>query len=337
MGEPKVSVIIPTWNRLLDLRRTLSSIFKQNYRNIEVIVIDNGSSDGSAYMVEREFPKAKLIRNKRNLGTSMAKNQGIVESKGRYLLFCDSDIEMIHSNCVRNMVRILEENSDIGAVGGEAYKLPSGKVETKKKMITLNCETSTLIMDKDDYFLEDCDYVATCNCMMPRKLVLGCGGFDSSIIYAGEDKEMGIKIKKKGYRGVVDSRCLAYHYISRTTKHRNFFIFNKNRIRIVIKNYSFLRAVSLPILDIILAFSPKKFKDVQQERVDITKWAASKAKKAAYRNRFLVTKIVKIGGEYLVSLILAYAWNIAYLPKTILERIKNPNYLEELDGHSKQD
>lgn len=135
-ASPLISVIIPTWNRKSYLIQALKSIYSQNYKNFEVIVIDNGSNDGTADLVEEQFPDVKLIKNNKNLGASFAKNQGILKSKGTYTLFCDSDIEFTHKECIKKMVQILEENKNIGAIGGEAYKLPNNKVETKKKMIT---------------------------------------------------------------------------------------------------------------------------------------------------------------------------------------------------------
>ncbi|MDI6738343.1 MAG: glycosyltransferase family 2 protein [Nanoarchaeota archaeon] len=312
---PKVSVIIPAWNRKSDLNRTLKSVFSQSYSNFEVFVVDNGSTDGSVEMVKTSFKKVHLIENRTNLGTSVAKNQGIKASFGKYVLFCDSDIEFVHDNCIMQMVNLLEQHPDVGAIGGEAYKI-NGNVETKKKLITMNCETSTIIMDSGDYELEDAGYVATCNCMMPRGIVEQCGGFDSSIIYAGEDKEMGIKVKKRGLRNVVDSRCLAYHYISQSTGHRNFFGFNKNRIRIVIKNYGFAHIFLLPLLDIICAVDRKKFSDMKGKKVDIMKWAGK-------------GNMVSIGAKYAASLIAAYAWNIAHLPQTLIIRAKKINYLKE--------
>lgn len=320
MKKHDVSVVIPTWNRKDDLKRTLKSVFSQSLKPKEVIVVDNGSKDGSVEMVKKEFNKVILIENSSNLGTSLAKNQGIRKATGYYVLFCDSDIEMVHKDVIKNMAGIMDKHTEIGALGGEAYKTSNG-VETKKKEITINCETSTAIMPKKEYHLEECGYVATCNCMMARNLLLKLGGFDSSIIYAGEDKEMGIKVAKQGLKNAVDSSCLVYHYISQSTKHRNFYVFNKNRIRIVIKNYGFFRIIGLPFLDIITAFDPKKFSDMKTSKVDIAKWAGEK-KKNAFVN------MLSIGTKYAFSLLAAYAWNILHLPQTLIIRFKKVNYLE---------
>lgn len=324
----KVSVIIPSWNRQEDLKVALKSIYSQDHKNTEVIVVDNGSTDNSAEMVKRNFPKAKLIENSRNMGVSIAKNQGIATSTGDYLLFCDSDIEMTHKKCITNMLKIMQENKNIGALGGEAYIQPDNQVITKKKMITPNCETSTEIIKSRDYELEECGYVATCNCLVPRHLMLKCKGFDSMISYGGEDKELGIQLKKLGYKSIVDSRCLAYHHISQSTAHRNFYALNKNRIRIAIKNYSIPHILALPILEIISLLNPKKFKDIKSGSVDITKYIKKDIKKQNF-----TTKVLTIGSKYLWSIIKAYGWNILHLPETVIIRIKKPNYLRRIYGN----
>lgn len=336
MELPFVSVIIPSWNRCSDLRRTLNSIFSQSYKNIEVFVVDNGSNDGSSEMVKKEFPNVSLIQNKENLGVAIAKNQAVLQSRGEYLLFCDSDIEMMHKDCIANMLKIIQENPDIGALGGEAYKTSENDYETKKKMITINCETNTIVLDKKDYELENCNYVATCNCMIRRKLLEECGGFNSSIIYGGEDKELGVKLKKKGYKNAVDSRCLVYHYISQTTKHRNFYALNKNRIKIVILNYSPFHILALPVLDFIMLFNPKRFADLKQEKIDMIKYG-NKVKSKGKNGQFLLTKVLNVGADYIRSLIKAYTWNLAHLPETIKIRIKNINYLEQLKNGQLKD
>lgn len=329
MKKHDISVVIPTWNRKDDLKRTLKSIFSQSFKPKEVIVVDNGSRDGSVEMVKKEFKAVKLITNPCNKGTSFAKNQGIKASSGYYMLFCDSDIEMAHKNVIKNMAGIMDKYPGIGSLGGEAYKTENG-VETKKKEITINCETSTVIMPKKKYYLESCGYVATCNCMIKRDLLLKLGGFDSSIIYAGEDKELGIKVAKQGLKNVVDSRCLVYHYISQSTKHRNFYAFNKNRIKIVVKNYGFLKIIGLPLLDIISAFDPKKFSDLNTKKVDIVKWGAET------KGNSKIVNTAKIAGKYAFSLVLAYAWNIWHLPLTLYERFSKKNYLEAMNGHCRK-
>lgn len=321
----KVSVIIASWNRKDDLRRTLKSVVKQDYKHFEVIVIDNGSTDGSVELVEKEFPFLRLHKNKENLGVSIAKNQGTLLSTGDYVHFLDSDIEMTHTKVISTMVKILQEHPEIGALGGEAYKTDVGVI-TKRKEITGNCETSTYIMETDDYQLYLCGYIATCNCMMRKKDLEACGGFDTSILYAGEDKEIGYKLKQMGLSSVVDSRCLVYHYVSEKGRKSVFYAFHKNRIKIFFKNYPLILIPFLPLLDIYYALSPKKFQELKKNNKDVTKWSAQEKK---IQESSTLSKFVIVGFDYSYSLAKAYLYNFTFLTETMYIRFKRPNYLKE--------
>ncbi|MDP3728472.1 MAG: glycosyltransferase family 2 protein [bacterium] len=323
---PHVSVIIASWNRKEDLRRTLKSVEKQDYKNFEVIVIDNGSTDGSVGLVEKSFPSVRLHRNKENLGVSIAKNQGVILSTGSYVHFLDSDIEMVHNSVISNMVKILQEHPEIGALGGEAYKVDNGVI-TKRKEITGNCETSTYIMETDDYQLYPCGYIATCNCMMRKKDLEACGGFDTSIMYAGEDKEIGYKLRQMGLQSVVDSRCLVYHYVSDKGRKSVFYVFHKNRIKIFLKNYPFVLIPFLPLLDVYYAFSPKKFRELKQNNKDVIKWVSAQEKKVQESSN--TSKFLIVGLDYAYSLVKAYFYNFAFFSETMYIRFKRKDYLKE--------
>ena len=82
MVKDLVSIIIVNWNGLEYLKSCLNSLFKINYKKIEIIIVDNGSEDGSYEFIRQKYPKIIVIRNSQNLGFSRANNQGIKKSKG---------------------------------------------------------------------------------------------------------------------------------------------------------------------------------------------------------------------------------------------------------------
>ena len=86
-----VSVIIPTRNRALLLRRTLESVLKQSTENLEVIVVDDGSTDGSGAVAAAMDPRVSVIRNPESAGVSVARNRGIASASGEWIAFCDDD------------------------------------------------------------------------------------------------------------------------------------------------------------------------------------------------------------------------------------------------------
>jgi glycosyltransferase involved in cell wall biosynthesis len=86
-----VSVIIPTRNRAHLLHRTLESVLKQSTENLEVIVVDDGSTDGSGALAAAMDPRVSVLRNPEPAGVSVARNRGIASASGEWIAFCDDD------------------------------------------------------------------------------------------------------------------------------------------------------------------------------------------------------------------------------------------------------
>jgi GT2 family glycosyltransferase len=113
----KVSIIIVSWNVREDLVRCLRSIEKYRpSRPYEVIVVDNGSSDGTAEFVERDFPTVTVIANEHNRGFAAANNQGFQKAKGQYILLLNPDT-IVHKGSLDALIDFMDNNSDVGACG----------------------------------------------------------------------------------------------------------------------------------------------------------------------------------------------------------------------------
>jgi glycosyltransferase involved in cell wall biosynthesis len=88
---PKVSVIIPTYNRLPMLKEAVDSVLAQGFEDIELMVVDDGSTDGTAEELKRYGGRVKLLQHPVNKGVSAARNKGILHARGKYIAFLDSD------------------------------------------------------------------------------------------------------------------------------------------------------------------------------------------------------------------------------------------------------
>lgn len=111
---PLVTVNILSFNRKDELRNTLSKVYEQDYKNLEVIVVDNASSDGSPEMVEKEFPDVILIRLPNNIGIA-GWNEGFKIAKGEYVLVLDDDAYP-NSNSLSLAINKFVAKSNIGAI-----------------------------------------------------------------------------------------------------------------------------------------------------------------------------------------------------------------------------
>jgi GT2 family glycosyltransferase len=112
-----ISVIIVNWNTKALLEQCLRSLcLSPSCRTTEIIVVDNGSADGSTEMLEDQFPQVKLIRNHENLGFARANNVGIHHSSGRYICLVNSDVAVM-PGCLDILADYLDENPTVGNVG----------------------------------------------------------------------------------------------------------------------------------------------------------------------------------------------------------------------------
>lgn len=116
-SDVDLSIIIVNWNTKELLRNCLKSVYAEtDGMTFEVFVVDNGSTDASAEMVERQFPHATLLRNRDNVGFAKASNQAMRLGRGRHTLLLNSDM-VLQGQALRRMVEFMEQYPEAGVVG----------------------------------------------------------------------------------------------------------------------------------------------------------------------------------------------------------------------------
>lgn len=130
---PKISVLIPTYNYAQYLDEAVQSVINQTYQDFELIVIDNNSSDNTAYVLSKyeNNPKIKIITNNKNIGMAQNWNKCILESSGEYIKFLNAD-DFLESRCLEKLAKVLDDDLSISLV--TSYK---NLVGNKKTIITL--------------------------------------------------------------------------------------------------------------------------------------------------------------------------------------------------------
>jgi GT2 family glycosyltransferase len=111
---PHVSIIIPSLNGLQLLKTCLPSVFRQRFRDMEIILVDNGSVDGTAEWVAAHHPEVRQVRFTENRGFSAAVNEGIRRSTGRFLFLLNNDTE-IDPDCLDHLVQAADVHGDYAA------------------------------------------------------------------------------------------------------------------------------------------------------------------------------------------------------------------------------
>ncbi|CUS84053.1 Glycosyl transferase family 2 [Candidatus Kryptonium thompsonii] len=114
MKQPRVSVIILNWNTKHFLEKFLPSVVQTNYQNLEIIVADNGSTDGSADFVRENFKSVKLITFDKNYGFCGGYNRAIEFASGDYIVLLNSDVE-VTPEWLNPIINFMEENKDVFA------------------------------------------------------------------------------------------------------------------------------------------------------------------------------------------------------------------------------
>lgn len=195
-----ISVVIPLYNKEDCIRKTLDSVLGQSYKNFEVIVVDDGSKDGSTEIVSSMNDSRIRLITQKNGGPSSARNRGIKESKGDYVAFVDAD-DIWSPDYLQEMVNLMKDFPDAVIWGFNYSTIKDGEVG--------NSETEVFrgyVSEKWDYFPFFFSSSSSC---CRKSTLLELGGFDERMVY-GEDIDMWFRLLLSG-RGVLDTRVLAYY------------------------------------------------------------------------------------------------------------------------------
>jgi len=261
MGQnPLVSIIIPTYNRKQELTRLIESIKQSDYpkESIEIIVVDDASTDGTFDAIKKGFPDVKVIRNTKRRLTSGARNVGIECSKGDYLFFVDHD-NIIDRRAISNLVNFMIRNKNVGLAGPimHYYSVPEeiwcagGKLRQPLYLPTcmFQHETSETLQIANISTIE-CDFIPNAF-MVRRQIIKEIGFFDEeNFPILWEDIDFSLRIKQKGYQIVIIPQAKVWHDVSTAKdfhidEERAFFR-GRSRARFYLK-YAPVRILLLPI------------------------------------------------------------------------------------------
>lgn len=248
MFRPTVSVILVNYNGFRHLDACLRSLMQQDYpaELLEVVLIDNGSSDESIPFIEKNYPKVRLIRNAQNVGFSPAVNQGAREAKGEYIALMNNDAYAA-PNWISELVKVLERRKDQGGVciasrmldwygkrvdfdgGGVSfygygvqlhYNLPADRVKAAERKLLFACGGAMLI---------------------ERAVFLKVGGFDEQFFAYFEDVDFGWRLWIAGYEVWFAPEAVVYHRHHGTSggsrPHQVYALLQRNALATIIKNY----------------------------------------------------------------------------------------------------
>lgn len=241
--NPSVSIVIVTWNGIDYLKPCIDSIRDQRYQQIEVIIIDNASSDGSDKLIESEFPFIRFYRNSKNLGFSRGVNQGIHYASGDIIILLNQDTVML-SGCIDALVQELTSHNRVAIVGSKILDPDRYHIQHAGGIVRANGLTNHIgsgEVDNGQYDENhDCDYVTGACLAFKRTLINQIGVLDERFSPAYfEELDYCLRAIRSGYRvRYVAASKLIHHESTSTGKlsSRFYNLYHRNRLKFILKH-----------------------------------------------------------------------------------------------------
>ena len=223
----------------------LDSLNQSDFYSYEVIVIDNGSVDGSLEMIEKNYPLVRLIKNPENMGFAVACNQGIKAAKGEYIILLNNDIE-VESNWLTKLYEGMERHPECGMGTTKMMFLDQRDVfyNTGDLFHAWSAGGGRGQGEKDTGQYEEEDYVfGACAGagIYRRDFFEKVGIFDEDFFIFAEDVDINMRGQLQGFKCVYLPKAKVYHIGTATVglySDRYIYLCKRNDIFVLIRNYS---------------------------------------------------------------------------------------------------
>jgi len=312
-AQCKASVIVLNWNGRILLPACLESLHDQTQKDFEIILVDNGSVDGSAEFVEHKFPEVRIVRLSENLGFCKGNNIGIRQANGQYIALLNNDTE-VDPHWLEELVKALDKHLEVGfcaskmvfqdrphlldsagdaySIAGSARKIGHSDFAKKKRY------------QYPKYVFGACAGAA----IYRRSMLEDIGLLDEDFFITQEDVDLSFRAQLKGYKCLYVPTALVYHRLNATLKtyspeyvyygHRNLeFVYFKNMPLPLL-----LITLPLHLLDVFLSFC--YFCAIGRGRVFLrAKWDAAKALPQVLRKRREIQRARTASLLYLLMLL----------------------------------
>jgi GT2 family glycosyltransferase len=256
--QPLVSIVTLTWNTTEVTCDFLRSINEHGtYKNLEVIIVDNGSKEDPTPVFKSIYPEAKIILNGKNLGFTGGNNVGIRQAKGEYLFIVNNDTEFT-PGLIEGLLEVFQQYPDAGMVSPKFhYFFHKGTIEyAGYKSVNIFTGRNAMVgcreKDEGQYNeIKETNYAHGGGMMVSRRVIEEVGPLPEHFFIYYEELDWSEQVKKKGYKIYYQPKSLIYHKESMTTgKSSPFKTFYHTRNRILFMR----RNNNLPSFVIFLAY-----------------------------------------------------------------------------------
>jgi GT2 family glycosyltransferase len=262
---PDLSIVLVGWNNKAYLEPCLQSLYGGAMRSrFDVVVVDNGSTDGSQEMLRDKFPDVRIIQNDRNLGLGKASNQGIEATRGRFVLLLNNDT-LVNGPSFDAMVEFLDNTPKAAAVGGKLLN-PDGSVQSCYNHFPTLLEEFLIATRLGELFskgypanvtdneLRSVSWVSSACVMLRREALADVGLLDEEYFIYGDELDLQFRLKRAGWQVFFLPHATTIHFGGRSMDRwpRRKMV-NRGKILFYRKNYGPARTALLRLLLAVLS------------------------------------------------------------------------------------
>lgn len=240
-----MSVIILNWNGGVYVAEAIASILSQNYPETELLVVDNGSADGSLQDIKDRFRnQLRLIENKTNAGFAAGNNIGIEQSRGKYVALLNNDA-VADPSWLKELVVVAEADPRAGMCAPKVLNyFERDTFDTAGHLVYrdgLNRGRGRLEKDEGQYDkIEEVFFPSGAAALYRKAMLDEIGLFDEDFFAYGEDADLGIRGRLAGWKCVYVPKAIAYHRYSASSSAYSpmkAFLVERNRNWVALKNF----------------------------------------------------------------------------------------------------
>jgi GT2 family glycosyltransferase/glycosyltransferase involved in cell wall biosynthesis len=241
-----VSVIVANYNGKHFLDDCIQSLVEQNYAadRVEILLVDNGSTDDSVAHVKLHWPKTRVLRLESNLGFAGGINAGVRHSKGEYVALINNDARA-HPDWLTHGLAGFQKGMDVAMVGSKILTLDGKTIDYAGGALSFYGHGFKVGVNEPDDGQYDrfgeTLFASGCALFMPRDLYLDVGGFDDDYFAFFEDVDLGWRLWLMGYRVMYEPTSVVYHRHHGTAEglgqERERYLLERNALVTMLKNY----------------------------------------------------------------------------------------------------
>jgi GT2 family glycosyltransferase len=257
--SPPVSVIIVNWNGMDYLKDCLDSLRAQTFPDFEVILVDNGSTDGSVQYLRENYPGwVRVLPNPRNEGFSGGNNRGIRAASGKYIVLLNNDAQA-DARWLEELVKVAEKNPRAGMLASKIYLQGQPKILDNVGHLIyrdgLNRGKGRLEVDQGQYeVIEEVLFPSGCAALYRREMLEEVGLFDEDFFAYGDDTDLGLKGRLAGWKCLYVPKAVVHHSYSQSSgaySALKAFYVERNRVWIAVKYFPLTLLLESPFFTLL--------------------------------------------------------------------------------------